>query len=410
VPDNDSNFIAVLPTVVGDLSRLAYARARASGIETEPLLKKAGLTDQQMNDPFTRITVRRQIRFLNLVADALQDELLGFHLAQTLEFRGFGLLYYVAASSETMGDALRRVARYCSITNEAVSLQYFGGPECKIRVRYVGVSRHLDRHQIEFFLTWLLHVCRQLTGQHVIPTSVRFAHHRSGTHPEVAAYFGGNVEFAAGTDELTFTSTAKDIKIVSADPYLNKLLVAQYEEALSRWPTKEGTFRAAVENAIAPLLPHGKANAAEIAKKLGLSQRTTARRLSSEGLSFSQVLEDLRSHLAKQYLLDQNLSISRIAWLLGYQEVSAFTHAFKRWTGETPRAARGDFGIPTRFCPAAAECPSIARPSAFRAKRGIRRPIRTSDESIARASARSSQGGPRGPAFRRRFCRAQHSR
>jgi hypothetical protein len=101
-----------------------------------------------MRDPFARITVRRQIRFLNLAADALQDELLGFHLAQTLEFRGFGLLYYVAASSETMGDALRRIARYCSITNEAVSLQYLGGPECKIQVRYVGVSRHMDRSRL----------------------------------------------------------------------------------------------------------------------------------------------------------------------------------------------------------------------------------------------------------------------
>ncbi len=153
-------------------------------------------------------------------------------------------------------------------------------------------------------------------------------------------YFGGNVEFAAGIDELTFNNAANDLKIVSADPHLNKLLVAHCEEALSRRSAKRGSFRAAVENAIVPLLPHGKAHAAEIARKLGLSQRTSARRLSSEGLSFSQVLEDLRSDLAKQYLLDQGLMVSRIAWLLGFQEVSAFTHAFKRWTGKTPREVR----------------------------------------------------------------------
>ena len=340
VPDIDSKSLAALPTAVGGLSRLAYARARASGIEVELLLKKAGLTDQQIIDPFTRIIVRRQIRFLDLVADALQDELLGFHLAQALEFRGFGLLYYVAASSETIGNALGRVARCCSITNEAVSLQYFGNPQCKIGARYVGVSRHLDRHQIEFIVTWLLQVCRHLTGQRVVPTSVRFAHYRSGANPEFDAYFGSHVEFAASADELTFPGAANDMRIVSADPYLNKLLVAHCKEALSRRPSKQGPFRAAVENAIVPLLPHGKPHAAEIAKKLGLSQRTSARRLSSEGLSFSQVLEDLRSDLAKQYLLNQGLSVSRTAWLLGYQEVSAFTHAFKRWTGKTPREMR----------------------------------------------------------------------
>ncbi len=270
----------------------------------------------------------------------MRDELLGFHLAQTPEFKGFGLLYYVAASSEVLGRALMRVARYCSITNEAVSLKYFGDPECKVGVRYVGVSRHLDRHQIEFFVTSLLRVCRQLTGQHLVPTSVRLAHYRSGATPELAEYFGRHVEFAASADELSFTSAVNDMKVVNPDSHLNNLLVAHFEEALSRRLAKRGSFRALVENAIVPLLPHGNAHASEIAKKLGLGQRTTARRLSSEGLSFSQVLEDLRSDLAKQYLLDQGLSVSRIAWLLGYQEVSAFTHAFKRWTGKTPREVR----------------------------------------------------------------------
>jgi AraC-like DNA-binding protein len=78
----------------------------------------------------------------------------------------------------------------------------------------------------------------------------------------------------------------------------------------------------------------------DIAQRLGLSQRTFARRLESEGLSFSDILEGLRGDLARQYLADSGLSISQIAWLLGYQEPSAFTHAFKRWTGRTPRLMR----------------------------------------------------------------------
>jgi AraC-like DNA-binding protein len=102
----------------------------------------------------------------------------------------------------------------------------------------------------------------------------------------------------------------------------------------------------AVENAIVPLLPHGKVRASEIAARLGLSQRTCARRLAAEGLTFSQVLLGLRGDLARRYLSDPHLSISRIAWLLGYQEVSAFTHAYKHWTGKTPRQARAALGVP----------------------------------------------------------------
>jgi AraC-like DNA-binding protein len=95
-----------------------------------------------------------------------------------------------------------------------------------------------------------------------------------------------------------------------------------------------------VENTAVPLLPHGKAQAGEIARRLGMSQRSFARRLSIEGVTFSEVMESLKSYLAQRYLADDTLTISQIAWLLGYQEVSAFTHAFKRWTGKTPRETR----------------------------------------------------------------------
>jgi AraC-like DNA-binding protein len=65
-----------------------------------------------------------------------------------------------------------------------------------------------------------------------------------------------------------------------------------------------------------------------------------ARRLAAEGLTFTDLLEALRGDLARRHLADEGLTISQVAWLLGYQEISAFTHAFKRWTGMTPSEAR----------------------------------------------------------------------
>jgi AraC-like DNA-binding protein len=92
-----------------------------------------------------------------------------------------------------------------------------------------------------------------------------------------------------------------------------------------------------VENAIAPLLPHGQAEIGKTAEELGVSRRTLARRLASEGLTFRKVLDSLRIDLARRYLREKDLPISEIAWLLGYREVSAFNHAFKRWTGDAPK-------------------------------------------------------------------------
>ena len=95
-----------------------------------------------------------------------------------------------------------------------------------------------------------------------------------------------------------------------------------------------------VENAVTPLLPHGKARLDTVARELGMSSRTLARRLTAEGLSFGEILTQLRSDLAMLYLREQNLSISQVAWLVGYQGVGAFSHRCKRWTGMNPKMMR----------------------------------------------------------------------
>ena len=98
------------PSAGGLSTRLAYARAETAGVALDPILSKVGLTRQQVKDPASRIKVHDQIRFLSLVADALSDDLFGFHLAQATDLREIGLFYYVLASSETLLEALQKAA------------------------------------------------------------------------------------------------------------------------------------------------------------------------------------------------------------------------------------------------------------------------------------------------------------
>jgi AraC-like DNA-binding protein len=127
---------------------------------------------------------------------------------------------------------------------------------------------------------------------------------------------------------------------VGADPYLNSLLLKYCDEAVAKRRQKSSTWQMRVENAIAPLLPHGEVQIEEICQKLGVSRRTLMRRLASERKTFSKVLRDLRLELAKRYLREPGVPISELAWLLGYANASAFNHAFKRWTGVSPSDAR----------------------------------------------------------------------
>ncbi len=337
---DELNHLGRLPTASGTLTRLACERVRARGVALDPLLRQANLTLSQIEDASIRIKVRDQIKFLNLAAAALDDDLLGFHLALEPDLRQIGLLYYVLTSSETMLEAFRRAARYTSIVNDGIVQTGIEGGHFGMAMRYVGVSRHLDTHQIEFWMTVLMRVCRKLSGLRLFPSRVRFAHHRKTNTAELAELFGDSLEFGSSVDEAIFPATVGQLPVATADPYLNRILLTYCDEALASHPSSATSFRSSVENAVVPLLPHGKARADEIARRLGTSGRTFARRLSSEGLTFSELLESLRHDLARRYLAEGELSVSQIAWLLGYQEVGAFSRAFKRWSGETPREMR----------------------------------------------------------------------
>ena len=322
------------------MTRLACDRAKQEGVEVAPLLQKAGLTQEQIDDHGARVDVKRQIKFLDLMAAKLNDQLLGFHLAQNYDLRLSGLFYYIQASSDIIGEALRRAARFSRIVNEGIAIRLREGRDIAIRFEYLGISRRTDRHQIEFAMVTFLRICQKLTNRHLSATKVSFTHPRNNEAGKFKNFFGCGVTFGATEDELCLPGSIKELSITDADPYLNELLIGYCEQALIDRETRQSPFALSVENAVTLLLPHGNAGANEIARKLGVSQRTLARRLSAEGLTFAAVVKNLKRDLAKRHLADVSLSISEIAWLLGYRDVSAFTHAFKRWTGISPRMAR----------------------------------------------------------------------
>jgi AraC-like DNA-binding protein len=166
------------------------------------------------------------------------------------------------------------------------------------------------------------------------------AHLRSGANSEMARFVGRTVEFGADRDEFALNADARELPLIHADHYLNNLLLKNCEAALAGRTGDVSQLRTRVENAISSVLPHGRVLVEDVARSLGMSKRTLARKLSDEGLNFTEILQQLRRDLAVRYLGDRKLHVSKIAWPLGFDEVSAFTHAFKRWTGRTPSQMR----------------------------------------------------------------------
>ena len=330
-----------IPSATGGIARLACAQLDEMGKDPTVILSKVGLTPEVARDASIRLDVQTQIKLLELAAEEVQDEWLGFHLARSFDLREIGLVYFVMASSDNLADALRNAVRYSKINNEGVRLR-FSIPEgsAVIALDYINVDRHVDRQQAEFWLMTLLRICRQVTNSRLSPSRLKTRHFRNRMPAEFRAFFGVDIEFGANADEIWFPRPIALLSVLGRDEYLNELLRRYAEEALVRKPQEPLTVRSKVEDVLSNLLPHGRATAAEVARRLGMSSRTLVRRLLQEDTSFGEILDQLRAALAKRYLHDKTLPISEIAWLLGYGEISSLTHAFKRWTGTTPRRFR----------------------------------------------------------------------
>jgi AraC-like DNA-binding protein len=332
--------LASIPSASGEIARLACDRLRDKGADLTPVLADAGLTIDDIQDRTRRIDANVQVKVLELAARQLHDDWLGFHLARDFELGRIGLVYYVIASSERLADALRNGERYCAINNEAVRLRVSTERSFAIALDYSNIDRISDRHQLEFWLVALLRVCRTVTSTRLAPKQIKVRHFRPETPPEVRSFLGCAIDFDADGDEILFPRSVGDLPLVRADFYLNKLLLDYADKALQDRNLRSASIRSRVESEIVQLLPHGSADAAQVARRLGMNRETLARALSAEGTNFSGLLQTLRQALAERYLREKDIPICEVAWLSGFDEISAFNDAFVRWTGLTPQAFR----------------------------------------------------------------------
>jgi AraC-like DNA-binding protein len=117
---------------------------------------------------------------------------------------------------------------------------------------------------------------------------------------------------------------------------VNDILVAHADALLEKLESSKST-RGRVENLLTPMLRTGRASIDTVAGNLGLSRQTLFRRLKAEGVTFEQVLDELRHTMALEYLSGKRVSVNQTAYLVGFSDPAAFSRAFKRWTGSSPR-------------------------------------------------------------------------
>jgi AraC-like DNA-binding protein len=347
-----------LPTVTGVAARQAIAALRTHNIKAGPLLHQAGLSERDLTTTgasplHDRVSAVGQARFLDYAAEALDDSAFGLHLAAKTDPRDAGILFFVASGAKNFGEALALFERYLRIVNEAVRLKLRKTAEgLAVEVEFIDLPRHVVRQNAEFGISLILKALREMAGRNVRPISATFAHARNSDLRDFERFYGCTVEFGRAASEgtssdlLEFSNEVLAIPLVTADAKLLEALQPFCDMAAKERRTTAGTLRATVEKEAERLLPHGNATAQTMAKTFAMSVRTLSRKLADEGTTYAEVIDQLRRSLALQYLKDKGMSLSQIAWLLGYEGSTSFNHAFKRWTGRSPSAARNEKQLP----------------------------------------------------------------
>ena len=321
---------AIRPLVSG-LSALGY--------DSRSILESAGIDDAALSDPDARVPASVGGIFLRQSAELTGDTNIGLHLAERAELGSFDVHFYAMVSSSTLEAAYERVCRYQRLIHDTSQVELLIEDDRGVLRHQMPGGLPASRQTAEFIVAAWVRAGRIVTNQDWKPHEVRFAHSSPPRPRDHEQFFKAPVCFGAGENALVLPRPVLELSCAAADPALLGMLDRYATERLRRTPAS-ATFVDRVRAELSEELHDGDPSAEGLARRLKMSVRTLNRKLAAEETSYRQLLDRLRHRLAVRLLNDRRVSVSEVAFLAGFSELSAFNRAFKRWTGLTPSAFR----------------------------------------------------------------------
>lgn len=334
------------PTTIHDVYysstyvRLLFDYLSLQGLDAQQVLGEARPADADRG--LGRYAGRHWRQMLERAAAALQDPLLGLHLGQQIRTAHLGVLGYVLHACRDVGAALLRWQQYDRLIAHVAQMDVRVEPHT-VTIEWRNAPESMGALVDETALTALVQFARNITVGAPQIEAVRFPHPRPADVTPYEAYFGCPVLFDQPLPGVRFAADLLQQPLRQPDDALLDLMEQQARTLLAQLPAGDELERE-VRQAITRQLQSGEPSLEPIAAAMHITPRTLHRRLSDRGLQFRQLCDDTRRQLAENHLRDPRLSLAEVAWLLGYSEHSAFTRAFRRWTGVSPQQWRSGSG------------------------------------------------------------------
>jgi len=327
-----------LGTILVRFPRSLLAATKKIGLPYQELLRSAGIRDADLQDLDDRIPTRRYAALWKAILDVSDDPLLGIRLGLEFRIRDGGLVGYAMVHSRNLGSALQRLVRYQRILEDVLSIGLLSSDR-HVTLVYEEIPELIGMGRpIEFDLAGIVACLREITGTEAFPERIDLPHAEPADSRQHRRLLGCELRFDQPRAGVVIRKEHLDLPIVASDEVLCGYLDESAERVLST--LGDVSFPDRVRRAIWGELSEGQPTLDRIATVLATSPRTLQRRLEDEGLTYAEVLRQLRHEMAVELLTRKDLAIYQVAFILGYSEPSAFFKAFRRWEGVTPRVFR----------------------------------------------------------------------
>lgn len=322
------------------LSVIAYAVQR--DIDAGKLCQLAGINLTALKKNNAPPVTQRQLDALWLHAAQLSgDPLFGLHFAASVQPAALGVVGQIVQTSATVGEALTHAAALTHHVTDQCRMEIARNNK-NFTVRFIPASGGLNepttafRNLVELLMVITIHEVSGLMLEKIAPLTVRLPYNV----PDVAAYeqvFRCRPTKRAGEYALVFDARYWEEPILTANYELQNMLLQKVASITQQPPSKTvNNLQTRVYNYLLANSYLGIISLEEMAANFNLSPRSLQRKLKDEGVKYQEIADSVRKSLALYYISSGSYPLKDISYMLGYNELSAFTRAFRRWTGSSP--------------------------------------------------------------------------
>lgn len=308
--------------------------------DVDAIYGAAGIRADDLDSPLNEINLAQYCAMFEEASRHTGHDNIGLEFGQAFQPRQLGMLGFAAVSSPTLAAALRNLQAYFP-AHQGQTL--FGlVHDCDILwLHYRIFDERIDRRRqdAELSMGMFCNIFREALGRDWAPLEVCFEHSRPDGAGEHERRFGAPVKFGRRTNAMAFRRSDLDAGMPNQDPYLFSV-VRPFLESRCQPTSDPQVFAAQLRHEIKAHLRNGLPSLKDLSDIMGMSESAVQRLLRSNGMTFADVLRAAREELAIHYLTRSDLSLTEIAFNLGYSELSAFSRAFRSWTGVSPQRYR----------------------------------------------------------------------